>query len=435
MNEAMIGVYGIGIMFAVLFLLRIPAGFTMAIVGFLGIAYVTSIPAACGMIGSELWNILANYGLTVIPMFILVGEFIYYAGYNDSLYHATNCWFGHYRGGLAITTIMASAAFSAISGSNTATAATMSTVAIPAMKKYGYHPMLNAGSVAAGATLGVLIPPSIVLVVYGLYTGQSIGKLFFGNIIPSVILTVLIAATVFFICHRHPDWGPKGEKSSWRQRFRALPEALDILILFGVIMYALFTGVVTATEAASVSCTLGLIICLVRRKLSWAGFIGSIMDTLRISCMVFMIIAGAVIFGRFLTLTRLPFEAAGWIGTLGLPNWMLLCVILLCYVIGGCIMDALAFLLVSLPIFYPLVVSMGYDPIWFGQVITIVTTMGSIMPPIGICCYVVAGMAKDIPLGTVFRGSFYYVPSYIIAIILLMLFPYWTVIVLSNLVR
>ena len=435
MNEAMIGVYGIGVMFAVLFLLRIPAGFTMAIVGFLGIAYVTSIPAACGMIGSELWNILANYGLTVIPMFILVGEFIFYAGYNDSLYHATNCWFGHYRGGLAITTIMASAAFSAISGSNTATAATMSTVAIPAMKKYGYHPMLNAGSVAAGATLGVLIPPSIVLVVYGLYTGQSIGKLFFGNVIPSVILTGLIVGTVFFICHRHPDWGPKGEKSSWRQRFRALPEALDILILFGVIMYALFTGVVTATEAASVSCMLGLIICLARRKLSWAGFIGSIMDTLRISCMVFMIIAGAVIFGRFLTLTRLPFEAAGWIGTLGLPNWMLLCVILMCYVIGGCIMDALAFLLVSLPIFYPLVMSMGYDPIWFGQVITIVTTMGSIMPPIGICCYVVAGMAKDIPLSTVFRGSFYYVPSYIIAIILLMLFPYWTVLVLSNLVR
>lgn len=435
MNEAMIGVYGIGIMFAVLFLLRIPAGFTMAIVGFLGIAYVTSIPAACGMIGSELWNILANYGLTVIPMFILVGEFIFYAGYNDSLYHATNCWFGHYRGGLAITTIMASAAFSAISGSNTATAATMSTVAIPAMKKYGYHPMLNAGSVAAGATLGVLIPPSIVLVVYGLYTGQSIGKLFFGNVIPSVILTGLIAATVFFICYLHPDWGPRGEKSSWRQRFQALPEALDILILFVLIMYALFTGIVTATEAASVSCTLGLIICLARRKLSWAGFIGSIMDTLRISCMVFMIIAGAVIFGRFLTLTRLPFEAAGWIGTLGLPNWMLLCVILLCYIIGGCIMDALAFLLVSLPIFYPLVMSMGYDPIWFGQVITIVTTMGSIMPPIGICCYVVAGMAKDIPLGTVFRGSFYYVPSYIIAIILLMLFPYWTVLVLSNLVR
>ena len=435
MTEAMVGVYGIGIMLAVLFLFRIPAGFTMALVGFLGIAYVTSFQAAFGMIGSDIWNIFSSYGLTVIPMFILVGEFIHYAGYNDSLYHTTHRWFGHYKGGLAITTIMASAAFSAISGSNTATAATMSTVAIPAMKKYHYHPMLSAGSVAAGATLGVLIPPSIVLVVYGLYTGQSIGKLFFGNVIPSLILTLLIVATVFVICHRHPDWGPKAEKSSWRERFRSLPEALDILVLFGIIMYALFTGVVTATEAAAVSCTLGLAICLVRRKLSWQGFIASITDTLRISCMVFMIIAGAVIFGRFLTITRLPFEAAAWIGSLGLPNAVLLWVILLCYIIGGCIMDALAFLLVSLPIFYPLVMEMGYDPIWFGQVITIVTTMGSIMPPIGICCYVVAGMAKDIPLGTVFRGSMYYIPSYIIAILLLMLFPYWTVLFLSNLVR
>jgi tripartite ATP-independent transporter DctM subunit len=295
--------------------------------------------------------------------------------------------------------------------------------------------MLNAGSVVAGSTLGVMIPPSIVLVVYGIYTGQSIGKLFFGNIIPSVILTVLIAATVIFICHRHPEWGPKAQKSTWKERWAALPEAIDILILFAIIMYALFTGVVTATEAAAASCTLGLIICLVRRKMSWDGFKKSIIDTLRISCLVFMIVAGATIFGRFLALTRLPFEAAAWISSLALPTWILLWIILGCYIIGGCVMDALAFLLVSLPIFYPLVMSMGYDPIWFGQVITIVTTMGAIMPPIGICCYVVAGMAKDIPLATVFKGGAYYLPSYILAIILLMLSPYWTVLVFSNLVR
>jgi tripartite ATP-independent transporter DctM subunit len=368
-------------------------------------------------------------------MFILVGEFVHYAGYNDGLYHATYKWFGHYKGGLAITTIMACAAFSAISGSNTATAATMSSVAIPAMRKYGYHPQLNAGSVAAGATLGVLIPPSIVLVVYGLYTGQSIGKLFFGNVIPSAILTVLIASTVFYICWRHPDWGPAAERSTWKERLKALPDIIDILILFAIIMYALFTGVVTATEAAAASSTLGLIICLVRRKISWQGFIQSVLDTLRISCLVFMIVAGAVIFGRFLTVTRLPFEIAGFIGGLNMPGWMLLWVILICYIIGGCVMDALAFLLVSLPIFYPLVMQLGYDPIWFGQVICIVTTMGSIMPPIGICCYVVAGMAKDIPLATVFRGGLYYIPSYIISMIILMLFPYWTVLILSNLVR
>jgi tripartite ATP-independent transporter DctM subunit len=431
----MVGVYGIAIMFAVLFLFKIPAGFTMALIGFLGFAYVTSFKAAFGMVGADMWGIFSNYGLTVIPMFILVGEFVHYGGYNNGLYQATYRWFGHYKGGLAITTIMACAAFSAISGSNTATAATMSKVAIPEMKKYNYHPQLNAGSVAAGATLGVLIPPSIVLVVYGLYTGQSIGKLFFGNIIPSAILTFAIAATVFFICWRHPDWGPKGPRSTWKERFKALPDIIDILILFAIIMYALFTGVVTATEAAAVSCTLGLAICVIRSKLSWQGFLKSIVDTLRISCLVFMIVAGAVVFSRFLTVTRLPYEVAGWISGLALPNWMLLCVILLCYVVGGCVMDALAFLLVSLPIFYPLVVQLGYDPIWFGQVITIVTTMGSIMPPIGICCYIVAGMAPDISLATVFRGAFWYIPAYIISIILLMLFPYWTVLVLSDLVR
>jgi C4-dicarboxylate transporter, DctM subunit len=435
MTGPMIGVYGIGIMFMVLFLLRIPAAFTMALVGFLGIAYVTTFKAACGIISTEMWTIFSNYNLTVIPMFILVGEFLQYAGYSDDLYHSTYKWFGHFRGGLAMTTIMASAAFSAICGSNTATAATMSAVAIPAMKKYKYHPIFNAGAVAAGSTLGVMIPPSIVLVVYGLYTSQSIAKLFFGNIIPSLILTVFIGLTVFGICLRHPNWGPRGEKATWSEKFRALPAMVDILVLFAVIMYALFTGMVTTTEAAALSCSLGLVICVLRRKLSWDKFVISIVDTLRISCLVFVILAGATIFGRFLALTRLPFAAAEWISALALPNWAILWLILLCYIIGGCVMDALAFLLISLPILFPLVEKMGYDPIWYGQVITIVTTMGAIMPPIGICCYVVAGMSKDIPISTVFKGALYYIPAYLVAIIILMLAPYWTVLVLSNLVR
>ncbi|HEX7520185.1 MAG TPA: TRAP transporter large permease, partial [Candidatus Deferrimicrobium sp.] len=336
MSGPIVGVYGIVVMFFILFVLRIPAAFTMALVGFVGIAQVISFDAAFSIVGTEMWNIFSSYGLTVIPLFILVGEIVHYAGYNFSLYDATYKWFGHFRGGLAMTTIMASAAFSAISGSNTATAATMSAVAIPAMKEYKYHPMLNAGSVAAGATLGVLILPSIVLVVYGLYTGQSIGKLFFGNIIPSAILTVAILGTVVWICRMHPDWGPAGPRFSWRERMKALPAAIDILVLFGIIMYALFTGVVTATEAAAVSCFLGYAICLARRKLTWKKFIDSMTDTLRISCMVFMIVAGAVIFARFLTLTRLPFATAEWIQTLALPKWMVLWVILLCYIIGGC---------------------------------------------------------------------------------------------------
>jgi len=435
MEGPIVALYGIVVMFIILFIFRVPAGFTMALVGFFGVTYMTGFQSGLGMIGTDLWNIFSNYGLTVIPMFILVGEFAHYGGYNDSLYFSTYKWFGHYKGGLAITTIMACAAFSAISGSNTATAATMSTVAIPAMKKYKYHPALNAGSVVAGSTLGVMIPPSIILVVYAIYTGQSIGKLFFGNVIPSVILTILIAATVIFVCHRHPDWGPAGPRSTWKERFKSLPEIIDILILFAIIMYALFTGIVTATEAAAASSAVGLIICLLRKKLTWKKFVLSLVDTLRISCLVFMIVAGATIFGRFLAVTRLPFEAAALISSLDMPNWAMLSAILICYIIGGCVMDALAFLLVSLPIFYPIVMSLGYDPIWFGQIITVTASMGAIIPPIGICCYVVAGMAKDIPIGTVFKGGMYYLPTYIIADIIIILFPYWTVLVLSDLVR
>ncbi len=435
MNGPMLGVWGLLVMLAGLFILRIPVGFIMALVGFAGIAAATSFKAALGLIGTEFWGIFSNYGLTVIPMFILVGEFMYYAGYSDSLYHATDRWFGHWRGGLAITTIFACAGFSAICGSNTATAATMSSVALPAMKRYNYHPTLRAGAVAAGSTLGVMIPPSIVLVVYGLYTGQSIGKLFFGTVIPGILLTVMMAATVYLICLRHPSWGPAGEKAAWGERLRALAGVVDILILFVVIMVALFTGRVTPTEAASVSSFLGLVLCMARRKLSWKKFLAALTDTLRISCMVFMIVAGATVFGRFMTISRLPSVTAEWIGALHFPAWMILCMMLGVYAIGGCVMDALAFLLISLPIFFPLAESLGYDPIWFGEMLCVVTTLGAITPPIGICCFVVAGMAKDTTVEQVFKGTLYYIPAYLITLALMFLAPGWTVGLLASLVN
>lgn len=435
MSGPELGIYGVMVMLIALFFLRVPAGFAMAIVGFLGLAMATSFKAALVLVGSEFWNTFSRYEFTVIPLFILVGEFIYHAGYSDRLYRATYKWFGHYRGGLAVTTILASAGFSAICGSNTATAATMTAVAIPSMKKYNYHPTLKAGAVAAGSTLGVMIPPSIVLVVYGLYTSQSIGKLFFGALIPGAILTLLMAITVIVLCLRHPDWGPKGEKTTWKEKLLALPDVLDILVLFAVILIALSTGMVTATEAAAASCFLGLCICLVRRRLPWKKFRFAVYETLRISCMVFMIIAGATIFGRFMTITRLPFEVASWIGDLDWPNWAVLLMMLLFYAVGGCVMDALAFLLISLPIFFPLIGQMNYDPIWFGEVICIVTTLGAITPPIGICCYVISGRSRDIPIETAFKGAMYYLPAYLIAIACLMLFPEWTVELLAGLVR
>jgi C4-dicarboxylate transporter, DctM subunit len=435
MDGPMLGLVGIGVMLLGVFVSRMPVGFVMAAVGFAGICMLRPMKAALFILGADFWDIFSNYGLTVIPMFILLGEFLYYAGYSDQLYRATYKWFGHWRGGLAVTTVFASAGFSAICGSNTATAATMTAVAIPSMKKYRYHPALSSGAVAAGSTLGVMIPPSIVLVVYGLYTEQSIGKLFFGTLIPGAILTVLIALTVWVICLRHPDWGPKGKPAGWREKFAAIPAVLDILVLFIVIMAALFTGVVSPTEAAAASCILGLVLCLFRKRLTWKNFVAAVYDTLRISCMVFMIVAGAKVFGHFMTMTTLPMHIAEWIGGLDTPGWVILLLMLGCYVIGGCVMDALAFLLVSLPIFFPLVLSLGYDPIWFGQMITIVTTLGAITPPIGICCFVIAGMSKDIQIEQVFKGSLYYIPAYILTALIVWVFPEWTVLALANLVR
>lgn len=435
MNGTMIGIEGIIIMLAGLFLLRMPAGFVMALFGFAGIAYMTSFDAALTTVGTEFWNLFSGYGLSVIPMFILLGEIIFYAGYSDQLFHTSYNWFGHRKGGLAISTILACAGFSAICGSNTATAATMSAVAIPAMKKYKYNPTLTAGAVSAGSTLGVMIPPSIVLVVYGIYTGQSIGKLFFGTLAPGITLTILMSITVILICKRHPDWGPGGPVTPWAERLKSLPDILDVVVLFLVTMTALMSGVVTATEAAATSCFLGLILCLFRRKLSWKKFCRAVYDTLRITCMVFMIIAGASIFGRFLTITRLPYEIAAYIGSADWPYWIILSMMLGCYIIGGCIMDALAFLLVSLPIFFPLIEKMGYDPIWFGEVLCLVTTMGAITPPIGISCFIVSGMSEDIPIERVFKGALYYIPAYLITLILMFLFPYWMVSLLANLAK
>jgi C4-dicarboxylate transporter DctM subunit len=423
MNSPMVGLYGTFIMLAVMLLLKIPVGFTMAICGFLGIMFVVSAKAALNLVGADLWNTFSSYGLTVIPMFVFMGEICFYSQVNERIYNAAYKWLGHVRGGLAITTVWACAGFAAICGSNTATAATMTAVALPEMKKYNYHPALSTGSIAAGSTLGVVIPPSIVLVVYGLYTGQSIGKLYFGSFLPGVILAAIMALTVSAMCLKHPDWGPRGPRTSWREKISALPGAIDMVILFLTIMVSLSVGVFTPSEAGAAGSVVAIIIALIRRKLTWKGFIGSIVDTLRISCMIMMIVAGAVIFGRFLAVTRLPYEAANWIASLPVPNWVILWAMLIIYIIGGCVMDALAFLLITLPIFFPLAQQMGLDPIWFGCLLCVVTTMGAVTPPVGISAYIVAGMAKDIPLATVFKGVIWFLPSYIICMIIMEVFP------------
>ena len=423
MITPLVGVYGTLIMLAVMLLLKMPVGFVMALMGFLGIVFTISWDAALGMIGTDLWNTFSSYGLTVIPMFILMGQICFYSQVNERLYNAAYKWFGKVRGGLATTTILACAGFAAICGSNTATAATMTVVALPEMKKYKYDPILTSGSIAAGSTLGVVIPPSVVLVVYGIYTGQSIGKLFFGSFVPGLVLAGIMVLTVYLMCIIHPTWGPKGPHFGIWDKIKALPDALDMVVLFGIIMFSLYAGLFTPSEAGAAGSVVAILISIARKKFTWKGFLGSVVDTLRISCMIFMLVAGAVIFGRFLAVTRLPFVAAEWVAGLPVPPWIILWAMLIIYIIGGCVMDALAFLLITVPIFYPVALQMGYDPIWFGVMITVVTTMGAITPPVGISAYIVSGMAKDIPLATVFKGVIWFIPSYIITMVVMEVFP------------
>ena len=439
MEPTTIGFLGIGLMLVLILFSGMSPGLAMLLTGFGGLLALNppqSFAALLnGTVGSEVWTCFANYGFTVIPLFVLLGEVIFHAGYSDRLFRAAQAWFGHKRGGLAVTTILACAGFSAICGSNTATAATMSSVALKPMSRNKYHPELKCGSIAAGSTLGAMIPPSIVLVVYGLYTGQSIGKLFAGSILPGLTLTLFFVLTVKAIIWRHPDWAQPGVRGSRKRRLAMLPQVLDVAVLFGIIMTSMFSGIVTPTEAAGLGALLGIVGCVVRGKLPRPAFVKALTATLRITSMVFLILAGATVFGKFLVLTRLPFMLTEWVTRMDLSPAMILLFMMGCYLIGGCLMDALAFLLISLPLFEPLVAHMGYDLIWFGQVVCLVTTLGAITPPIGVSCFVVAGMSPDANSAQVFRGAMRFLPAYVAVYILLNLFPNVMVGWLSGLVR
>lgn len=416
---------GVGILalLGVLFFLGMPVGFAMAVVGFVGFSHLISIPAGLGMIGAVVWDIFSTYSLTVIPLFILMGQIAFYSGVNEKLYTAAYKWVGHIRGGIAMATVMACAAFSAICGSNAATAATMSTVALPQMKRFGYDPRLSTGAVACGSTLGVVVPPSVVLIVIGLSTEQSIGRLFYGGIGAGVCLAALLSLTVWLVCKRHPDWGPVGPGFSLGERIRSLAGALEMLLLFLLVMLGLYFGFFTPAEAGAAGAFFALVISVAQRRLSWKGFLAAVSDTLRISCMVITIIAGAVIFGRFLTVTRIPYDIAGWVAELPIPPTGILGIIFFVYIIGGAVMDALALLLITIPIFFPVAEGLGYDPVWFAVTITVVTTLGAVTPPVGATTYVVGGMAKDVRLEDVFKGVAWFLPAYILCVMLLMVFP------------
>ena len=423
MTLAFVGIVGIVVLLLILFFLGIPVGFAMGIVGFCGFCYVVSLKAGLNMVGSALWETFSKYGLTVIPLFIFMGQVAFYSGVNEKLYSAAYKWVGHIKGGIAMATVLACSAFAAICGSNAATAATMTTVALPEMNKYKYEPMLSTGAVACGSTLGVVIPPSVVLIVIGLSTEQSIAKLFYGGVGAGICLAALLMLTVYLLCVVYPDWGPIGPKANFLEKLKALTGVFEMVTLFLLVMFGLYFGIFTPTEAGAAGSLFAMVIGVAQGRLSWKGLVASIEDTLRISCMVIVIVAGAVIFGRFLAVTRIPFNIASWVIDLPVPNTVIMMVIFAIYIVGGAVMDALALLLITIPIFFPVAVKLGYDPIWFGVTITVITTLGAVTPPVGATTYVVAGMAKDVPLEKVFKGVAFFLPAYIVCIFILLVLP------------
>ena len=426
MNPTIIGIIGIFVMLAI-FMTRMPVAYVMALVGFLGFSILISFKGGLNLLSRNFYGAFSSYDLTTIPLFILMGQIAFNSGISRKLYNTAYIIIGNIRGGLAMATVASCTAFGAVCGSSPATAATMATVGIPEMKKYNYSNELAAGSVASGGGLGMIMPPSVVLIVYGILTEQSIGALFVSGIFPAILLTILFIIAIYIKCRILPEHGTCGEKFTFIEKIKSLAGLIDIVFVFILVIGGLFKGFFTPTEAAAVGVIGVLAISIVRRQITWKGFVKSLYETLRTSCMVLFLVAGAVVFGKFLAVTRIPFDIATWVSGFNLPSYVIMGIIISIYFIGGCFMDSLALIMLTIPIFFPIVINLGYDPIWFGIIIVLITEMGVITPPVGINVYVVYGVAqrivKDIRLESIFKGIIPFLIAVIVGIIILMIFP------------
>ena len=422
MSPTLAGIVGLALLFVLIFT-KMPVGFLMALLGFGGFAYLVSVDAALNLMAKDLFDVFSSYNLTVIPLFILMGQIAYHSGISSRLFSAAHAFIGHLPGGMAVATLGACTGFSAICGSTNATAATMASVTLPEMKKYGYADSIATGVVAAGGSLGILIPPSVVFIIYGIMTEQSIGKLFMAGIVPGIFLTFLFIVTVMIWASLKPELAPRSAKATYSERMAALSGLVETLLLFALVMGGLFFGFFTPTEAGAVGAMGTLIIAMVRKNITLKKFIQSLGETTRISCMVLVIVAGATIFGHFLAITRIPFNVASWVTGLSLPSYLIMGLIILVYLVGGCFIDSLAFIMLTVPIFYPIIVAMGYDPMWFGVIIVLVTQIGVITPPVGVNVYVVSGVARTVPLEVIFKGVVPLLLALIVGVLVMIPFP------------
>jgi len=391
---------------------RVPLGVAMGVVGVCGFAYVQveefgnprGWDAAFNMISQVAFETGLSYSLSVVPLFILMGNFITEAGLSKQLYRASNAFLGHFKGGLALATVVSCGAFSAVCGSSMATAATMSKVAMPSMRKYNYSDGLASGSIAAGGTLGILIPPSVILVIYGIMTETDIGKLFIAGLLPGFIGIVLYMAAVSVTVHLKPKAGPAGVKSTWAERLEAVKHVWAICGLFIVVMGGIYSGIFTPTEAAGIGASGAFFIALLRRSLTFKRLTDTLVSAVRTTAMLFFLVIGAVLFSNFINLAGLPDALRDMVLAMDLSPVLVILAIVGIYVLLGCVLESMSMILLTVPVFYPLVQAMGFDMIWFGTLVVVVTEISLITPPVGLNVFVLKTVLPDVKLATIFRG-------------------------------
>ncbi len=412
--------------FVVLFalmLLRVPIGMAMGLVGVTGFAYLSGGGPALKIVGHTTMRTVTDFNFAVIPLFLLMGSFASTSGMSRELFRGANAFLGHFRGGLGIATIAACGGFAAICGSSVATAATFSRVAYPEMRRHNYPQSFATGVIAAGGTLGIMIPPSTVFAVYGLITEQDIGKLFVAGIVPGILAILMYIVTINIIGIVRPSYLPAGPRSAWPERLAALRNIWAIMLLFAFVLGGIYGGLFTATEAAAMGAGGAFIIGVARGRLSWRDILNSLLETTRTTAAVFTILIGALLLGYFLTITQTPQKVTEFLTALGLGRYGVLALIMVMYLILGCLMDALAMIILTVPIVFPVIVALGFDPIWFGVIIVMTVELGLIHPPVGMNIFVIKSVVEDVKISTIFYGVMPFIVTDIIRLILLIAFP------------
>lgn len=421
MSEVTVGILALCVLVA-LFLSGIEISFCMALVGFAGFAYLNSLSSACNLLVRDFFDTFTTYSLTVIPLFVLMGQVASNSNIAKRLYTAAHKWVGHVPGGLAMTTVVGATVFKSMCGSTFATVATFSGIAIPEMNRYGYKKELSAGIVASVGTIGILIPPSIVLIIYGIVVEQSIGRLFLAGIIPGIIISILFMVVIYGWVRINPEIAPKAGKATWRERVRVLPEFVIVAVIFTFVIGGLMMGWFSPTEAGSMGTVAVMILAAARKEVNFRMLVKSWDESLRTAVMTLVLIAGSAVLGHFLAITEIPFIAAGWATSLPIPRFLIMVVIIFIYLLGGSFIDDLAFMILATPIFYPAVMKLGYNPIWFGIMVGITLMIGAIIPPVAVCVFIVRNIT-GIPFNTIYKGVLPFLISLGLAALLMFIFP------------